>query len=249
MGNIIRKDAVGRQDQDIGGFQVLAVVIQKIGNSVQGNGGLAASGCALDYHDLIPGVSNDGILLFLDGADNIFQRSAASAAKLCHKNLVINLHITFKLVNHTAISNLVLPLGGNFTADGSQRCLIRRRTFIIVVEKPADRSTPVIDQRRMPCLFCEISDSNIKDLRLLIPFKYEIHSSKERGIQHFTKSFSQMDLLLVGVDLVKKCLLVIEIFVTILVHLRIVLPVILMHSFDILLSFQNGLADMGDPGF
>ena len=58
-----------------------------------------------------------------------------------------------------------------------------------------------------------------------------------------------MDLLLVGVDLVKKCLLVIEIFVTILVHLRIVLPVILMHSFDILLSFQNGLADMGDPWF
>ena len=95
----------------------------------------------------------------------------------------------------------------------------------------------------------KISDSNIKNLRLLIPFKYEIHSSKERGIQHFTKSFSQMDLLLVGVDLVKKCLLVIEIFVTILVHLRIVLPVILMHSFDILLSFQNGLADMGDPGF
>ena len=101
----------------------------------------------------------------------------------------------------------------------------------------------------MPCLFCEISDSNIKNLRLLIPFKYKINPSKERGIQHFTKSFSQMDLLLVGVDLVKKCLLVIEIFVTILVHLRIVLPVILMHSFDILLSFQNGLADMGDPGF
>ena len=55
-----------------------------------------------------------------------------------------------------------------------------------------------------------------------------------------------MDLLLVGVDLVKKRLLVIEIFVAILVHLRIVLPVILMHSFDILLSFQNGLADMGE---
>ena len=54
MGNIIRKDAVGRQDQDIGGFQILAVVIQKIGNSVQGNGGLAASGCALDYQDVFP---------------------------------------------------------------------------------------------------------------------------------------------------------------------------------------------------
>ena len=86
---------LGEQDQDIGGFQILAVVIQKIGNPVQGNGGLTASGCALDYHDLIPGVSDDGILLLLDGADNIFQRSAASAAKLCHKNLVINLHITF----------------------------------------------------------------------------------------------------------------------------------------------------------
>ena len=117
------------------------------------------------------------------------------------------------------------------------------------VEQTADRSSPVVDQRLHTVLFSKISDSNIKNLRLLIPFKYEIHSSKERGIQHFTKSFSQMDLLLVGVDLVKKCLLVIEIFVTILVHLRIVLPVILMHSFDILLSFQNGLADMGDPGF
>ncbi len=67
-------------------------------------------------HDLIPGVSDDGILLLLYRADNIFQRSAASFRPApALRIIVINLHITFKLVNHPAIANLVLPLGRNFS--------------------------------------------------------------------------------------------------------------------------------------
>ena len=56
-----------------------------------------------------------------------------------------------------------------------------------------------------------------------------------------------MYLLLVGVDLVKKCLLVIEIFVAILVHLCVVFPVILVHSFDFFLTGLYGIIQLCDP--
>ena len=127
MGNIIRKMLLGDRIRILEGFQILAVVIQKIGNPVQGNGGLTASSCAWITMILSLVFPDDGILPFWMVRTIFFSAVLPSAAKLCHKNLVINLHITFKLVNHTAISNLVPPLRNNFTADGSQRCLVRRR--------------------------------------------------------------------------------------------------------------------------
>ena len=224
-------------------------MVQKIGNSVQCNGSLAASGCPLDHHDLILGISDNGILLLLDGADNVLKSYASAAAQLCHQNLVIYFHITLKLVDHFSITDLVLPFGCNLTGDSSKRCFIGSRSLIIIIEKAAHRSSPVVDQRRMSGFLCKIADADIKDLRLILSFKYKIHSSEKRGIQHFTESFSQMDLLLIGIDLMEQCLLVIKILISVLVHLCIVFPVVFMHSLDVLLAFQNGFADVRNTCF
>ena len=212
-------------------------MVKKIRNSVQRNGCLAASSRTLDHHDLILCISDNGILFLLDGADNIFKRYASAAAKLCHQNLVINLHIAFKLIDHASAPDLVLPLGCNLTGNGSKGCLIGSGTFIIIIEKTAHRSSPVVDQRRMSSFLRKVSDADIKDLRLFLSFKYKIHSSEKRGIQHFAESFAQVDLLLVGIDLMKQCLLVIKILISVLVHLCIVFPVVFVHSLDVFLAF------------
>ena len=58
-----------------------------------------------------------------------------------------------------------------------------------------------------------------------------------------------MELLFIGIDLMQKCLLVIKIFISILVHFRVIFPVIFVHSLDFFLPLRNGLADLGNPRF
>ena len=82
-------------------------------------------------------------------AYNIFQLDFSLTSKLRAKNLIIDLYITLELVDHLTASDLVLPLGDHFPGKGSGRCLISRRSFIIIIKQTADRSSPVIYQRTM----------------------------------------------------------------------------------------------------
>ena len=55
-------------------------MIQKIGNPVQGNGSLPASCRSLDNQNSVFRIADNFILLFLDGADYIFQLYISVAA-------------------------------------------------------------------------------------------------------------------------------------------------------------------------
>ena len=77
MGNIVGKDAVGRQDQYVGRLQVLTVMVKKVRDAVQGDARLAAPRCSLDCQDLILGVADNGILLLLYGTHDIFKPDIA----------------------------------------------------------------------------------------------------------------------------------------------------------------------------
>ena len=105
-------------------------MIEKISDPVQGDGCLAASCSSLDHHDPVRSVSDNGILLFLNGADNVFQLYISVTSKLCLQDLIIDLHITFKLIDHFSTTDLILPLGSNVSMDFPQRCLIECRPFV-----------------------------------------------------------------------------------------------------------------------
>ena len=106
-----------------------------------------------------------------------------------------------------------------------------------------------IDGSYMPCFLCEISNSNIKDLRFVLSFVNEIHSSEEWRICHSAKSLFQDQLLFICGNLAEQCLLIIIILITILVHLCIIFPVILMHSLNLFLAFHQRKADFCDTFF
>ena len=210
---------------------------------------LSASCRTLDHHDPVLGISDDRILLFLNRTDNILKLNFSVAAKLCFQNLIVNLHIAFKLIDHFSIADLILPFGSNLTVDLTHRCFIGSRSLIIVIKQTTHRRTPVIYQRNMPRLLRKVSDSNIKNLRFVLSFVNEIHSSKERRIYHPAKSLLQDQLFFICGNLTEQCLLVIIIFIAILVHLCIIFPVILMHSLDFLLAFYQRKTDLRDAFF
>ena len=155
-------------------------MIEKICNSVKCYGSLTTSGSSLDHHDPILGITDDRILLLLNRAYNIFQLDFSLTSKLRAKNLIIDLYITLELVDHLTASDLVLPLGDHFPGKGSGRCLISRRSFIIIIKQTTDRSSPVIYQRTMSGCLGQVSNSYIKDFRLIISIIHKIYPPKER---------------------------------------------------------------------
>ena len=157
---------------------MFSVMIQKIGDPVKCHRSLATSCCPLNNHDPVMRIADDGILLLLDGTDDIFQLYFSVASKLCLQDFIVDLYITFKFVDQISLTDLVLPLGSDLSFKNSGRCFIRSRTSVIIIKKSADRCSPVIYQRSAPCFLGKISNTDIKSLRLLISFIKKIYSSK-----------------------------------------------------------------------
>ena len=222
-------------------------MVQQICNSVECNGSLSASCGSLDHHNPVFRIPDNGVLLFLYGPYNIFQLYVSISAKLRFQDLIIDLHITLKFIDHPAASDLVLPFGSDLPFHEAKRGLIGSRTFVKIIKQAAYRSPPVIDQRHMPCFLRKISDPYIKLFRFFFSLITKIHSSEKRRIQHLLQPVEIHLLLLVCIDLMEQGLLIVKILIAVLVHLRIVFPVILMHPLNIFLSLENGFSHFSDP--
>ena len=212
-------------------------MVQKIGNPVQCNRGLSAPCPALYHKNLILCVTDNGILFFLDCPHNIFQLNIAVMSKFLLQDLIINLGIALKSIYHLSSADLILPFGADLACDRSRRCFIGSRPFIIIIEQPAHRSPPVVDKRRHTCLLGKISNSDIKWLRLIFSLKYKVNPPEKRRILHPLKPVLKLQLLCICIRLLEKGLTVVIFLITILIHLRIVLPVILMHIFNFFFTF------------
>ena len=239
MGDIIGKHTIGRQDQYIGRFQMFPVMIEQIGNPVQGDGSLSASRRSLDHQDPVPGIPDDRVLFLLYRADNVFQPHISIASQLPFQDLIINFYIALKTIDHLSAADLILPLGQNLPVHLPCRRLIRSRSFVIIVKQSADRRAPVIDHRNHTRFFRKIPDADIKSLRVLLSVIEEIHPAEKRRIQHSLQTVFHTEILLIGIDLMEQCLLIVEIFIAVLVHFRVVFPVILMHALDVFLPLGN----------
>ena len=144
MGNVIGKHSIWRQDQNIGRLQILSVMVEKIGDPVKRHGSFPASCCTLDHHDPVFGISDNGILLLLNGTDNVLKLYLTVTSQLCFQDLIIDLHITLKFVDHFSVADLILPFRSNLTMNLAHGSLIRSRSFVIVIKQTAYRSTPVV---------------------------------------------------------------------------------------------------------
>ena len=192
----------------------------------------------LNDHDLILCIPYDLILFFLNRAHDILQLDITAFSQLLFQNIIIDLHITLKFIDHPAAPDLVLPLRADLSLQNARRRFIGGRAFIIIIKQTADRSPPVIDQRNASAFFCKISDSYIECLRLIFSGIYKIHTSEKRRIKHFKQAALHSLIFLIRIDLRKKRLLIIKILISVLIHLGIVFPIILIHTFDV---FPNRL--------
>ena len=222
-------------------------MVQQIGNPVQGHRGFSASRRPLDHQDLILCIPDNGVLLLLDRAHNIFQLGITVGSQLLFQDVVIDLHITLKFIDHPAAPDLVLPFGADLPMQPPARRLIGRRPPVIIVKQSADRSAPVIDQRDPAPFFRKIPNPDMEGFRLIIAVIDKIYPSEKRRIQHPFQPPSHIQILLICIDLCQKGLAVIKILIAVLVHLRIIFPIIFVHPLDILLHKFYRFVQLPDP--
>ena len=201
MRNVIRKHAVGRQNQNIRRLQMPPVVIQKIGNPVKCNGSLTTSCRPLNYQNPIFRIADDRILLFLYCTNDVLKLNISVRPKLLLQNLIIDLHITFELIYHSSAANLVLIFAGNLPRQHPCRSLIGSLTLVIIVKQGTDRGSPVINQRNLSSALCKIADSYIKGFCLFLSIINKIHTSEKRRIQHLLPSAELLSIFLIRIYL------------------------------------------------
>ena len=93
----------------------------------------------------------------------------------------------------------------------------------------------------------KVSDTDIVWLHLSLADK--VYSPEEWGSDHLLIPVLLHPFFLIGIHLMQQRLLIIVILIAILVHLRIILPVILVHVFNLLLAFCKRPVDFFKPGF
>ena len=224
-------------------------MIQQVGDPVECDGSLSASCSSLNNENPVFCVADDRILLFLNGADDIFQLHLTTASKLSAQDIIIDLHVAFECVDHFSSADFILPSRGDFSGHRPTGCFIGGRPLLVIIKQTADRRAPVIDQRKCPVSLCKCPDADIKTLRLLFSFVLKIDPPEKRGVQHALQVLLLLQCGLIGVYLLKKCLLIVIIFVSILVHFRIIFPVIVVHVMDFLLPMQKGFFQCKKPVF
>ncbi|CAM5461672.1 hypothetical protein SGRIM128S_00832 [Streptomyces griseomycini] len=77
LADVAEERRVGADDQDGAAGQQLAVLVEQVGGAVQGDGGLASAGPALDHHDPAVRGADDAVLVGLDGAHDVAHATGA----------------------------------------------------------------------------------------------------------------------------------------------------------------------------
>jgi hypothetical protein len=77
LADVAEERRVGADDQDGAAGQQFAVLVEEVGGAVQGDGGLAGAGAALDDHHPAVRGADDAVLVGLDGAHDVAHAAGA----------------------------------------------------------------------------------------------------------------------------------------------------------------------------
>ena len=75
--------------------------------------------------------------------------------------------------------DFILPFRLDQTIHLPRRRKIGSRTSVIIVKQTGDRCAPVVNKRYASGLFSKIPDSDIEDLRVVVPVILKIYPTKK----------------------------------------------------------------------
>jgi len=145
---------------------------------VQGNGGLAGAGHALDDQHRRVLVADDGVLVALDGGDDVLHAVVGRAAQLLLQYFVDHVHRAFDQQVDGAVLDTELALAGDLAFHLAFRCLVAGGAGLVVVEEGGDGGAPVVDDGLVVGVVVEAVHADIGRLRLLLPVTPEVEAAE-----------------------------------------------------------------------
>ena len=104
----------------------------------------------------------------------------------------------------------------------------------LIEKQAAHRGSPVVNEWQCATLSCKISDSDVKIFWLVFSVIDKFYTSKKWCIQHTFQTPAHFPVLLIGIHLHFQRLLVVIVLISILVHFRVIVPVIFIHTVNVL---------------
>ena len=146
-GNVVGEHPARREDGHRLRGQPLFLTIQQVGNPVQRDGSLARAGHALNDKRAGRLIANDGVLLALDGGDDIMHLRVRRAPENRREYLVAHAGAGVHRVAQLPLLDGDLPLERERSLPAPGRCLEGGRPRLEVVEQRGHRASPIGDER------------------------------------------------------------------------------------------------------
>lgn len=159
---------------------MLAVFIEKICHTLERRGCFATAGCALHNEHTCPVITDNPVLLLLNGRYNTLHLCIRSSTEHGLQQLITNRDPCVKHKPDTTIPNDKLSLHLYITADLPTGCMIRDWTRCSVIIQVGDWRTPVVDQKRFFLLIQQRCNAEINAFCIWISVFFEINAPKIR---------------------------------------------------------------------
>ena len=156
---------------------------------MQGNRGLAAAGNALHKDQIVEGVTDNHVLLALDGFDNRFHLLGSVVRQRLAEHIVDDIDIRIEEVVEGAVLDVVLALERDLAADGAGGSKVLDRAGLIAVEQAGNRGAPVIDKGLVAVLVLDGGQSDVDFFGRVgfVAILGEVHSGKIGSFQRLTQ--------------------------------------------------------------
>ena len=146
-GDVFGKRRAGREDLHLGGGERVAAAVEQVGGAVHRHAGLAGAGAADHGHHPRALAANGGVLLRLNGGDDLAHVARRRAGEDVQQHAVVDAHMGIDVELQLAFLHAVLALERHRAAHHAGGTGVACLAGLGIVIEAADRRAPVVYQR------------------------------------------------------------------------------------------------------
>ena len=180
--DVLPEDGVDREQVDLLGPQVIALLIEKVRDPLQQDGGLAASRDSADHEHGHVLTADHGVLLLLDRRGDRLHLVRAAAGQRLQKHRILDRHLRVKEREQPVLFQVVLPAQLQVHVHAVPVHHVERLAVLLVVVGLRDRRAPV-DHQLLPRVLRDPRAPDVVVLRFLFRVEQEPDSGKIGRLQ------------------------------------------------------------------
>ena len=150
---------------------------------MHGHAGFAAAGRAHHAHDPIALGADGGVLLRLNGGDDLLHVAAGGAGKNVQKHSVVDIQLGIHIIIQPAVHHAILTLQGHFSTNHARGTAIFHIARHGIVKQAANRRAPVV-HHDFALLIFQAVQADDDFFQFVLALFHKIHPGEEGAHEH-----------------------------------------------------------------